>query len=125
MDDGVHIGPRLIDLSVDPPFVIQFLPGVRDRVVFEVVLDNVVGSNQCRSKRARHQIAIGVAGISHAAMSKGIENAFQGENPIGDNNVQQRGLVRSVSFHCLISYLLSITLRAAHLDSNEFCCNQQ
>ena len=52
MDDGIYIGPRLVDFSMYPPFVVQFLPGMANRVVVQVVLDNIVCGDQSRSKRS-------------------------------------------------------------------------
>jgi hypothetical protein len=54
MDDGVDLGPGLVDRAVNEALEIA-RPLVIDRRAIELELDDVLGSNKFGSERARQQ----------------------------------------------------------------------
>jgi L-ascorbate metabolism protein UlaG (beta-lactamase superfamily) len=78
----VHVGPRLVDLAVDAALEVHQPPALIDRIGIEVVLHDVVDRDHRRRQRTRQEIAVGRAGMAHAAMAVAIEHTLVGADVI-------------------------------------------
>jgi len=62
-------------------------PARIDRVAVEIERHDVVGGDQRRRERTRHQKMVGVAGIARADMAETVEHAELGEDAAADHDI--------------------------------------
>jgi hypothetical protein len=62
-----------------------------DRVAVEIERHDVVGGDQRRRERARHQKMIGVVRIARADMAETVEHAELGEDAAADHDILGHG----------------------------------
>ena len=85
--DRVHVRTRLEDLAVNEALAHR-LPSPRiDRIAVEIVLHDVLRHHQLRRKRARQEIALGIAVRAHAYVSVGIDDAVLGQDSVCGDQV--------------------------------------
>jgi len=88
-----YVRPRLVDFAVDEAFEKHGSAAGIDRIAVEVELHDVVGRDQRRRERPRHQKMIGVGGMPRADMTKAVEHAELGEDAAADHDIlAQRGI---------------------------------
>src|SRR5438093_2681001 len=74
MRDGLNVWPRLVNFAVDETFE-KTSSAIRVyRIAVQIVFNDVVGRNQRRRDRARHQITGGHLGMAHRNVTKAIDN---------------------------------------------------
>jgi hypothetical protein len=89
MDDGVDLGPRLVDRTVDEPLQIT-RPRVVHRRAVELELDDVGARHELRAERAREQVMIRLARMADADMAVGVDHILLRQNAVGDHQVADR-----------------------------------
>ena len=47
----------------------------------------ILGRHQLRRARTRQEIAVGVIGMAHADVAEGVDDAFVGDNAVGERKL--------------------------------------
>src|SRR4029434_7640169 len=106
--DGNDIVPRLVDFTVDETLE-KAAAAVRIAgIAVEIVLDDVVGSDQRGRDRACHQIPVGRRGMTHRNVAERAPAPLSNENATGCRQIRDE-LGRNVTagFRCLLHLLRS------------------
>ncbi len=86
VNDGHHVGPRLVDLAVDESLPVAG-SRVADGLAVEIVFDDVGRRHQARREGARKKIMIGIRGIAQADVAVAVQDAFRRQDVIGGHQV--------------------------------------
>src|SRR4029077_6280822 len=88
MDDGLNVWPRLVNFAVDKTLDKTGAAIRIYRIAVQIVFDHVVGRDQRRRDRARHQITAGCLGMTQRNVTRAIDN------PVGRKYAARRGEIR-------------------------------
>ena len=81
---GIDVGPRFVDLAVDDHLAVETHVGGHDRLGIQRHLQDIGRLDQLRGAVPRDEIAVRILGIADADVSERVDNAFIGENAVGD-----------------------------------------
>src|SRR5437879_3986474 len=99
MHNGLNIGPRLVNLAMDKTLQKTGAAIRADSIAVEVVLDDVVGCDQRRRDRARHQITVGCSGMAHRNVAEAIDNPVRRKYAARRSEIRnERGGDRAAGF---------------------------
>ena len=70
-----------------------------DGVAVEVEFHDVVGRDHLRRQRARHQEALGMAGMAHGDVAGGVEHALVRQDAARRRQIFQRGAIDGAAGH--------------------------
>src|SRR5262245_5021281 len=87
MHDGLNVRSRLVDLSVDKALDETGTAIRVDRIAVQIVLDDVIGRNQRRRDRARHQITVGRRGMPQRDVPEAIDDSLRREYAAGRGEI--------------------------------------
>ncbi len=89
--DRVHVGPPRVDFAVDETLQIGCASVVVLRVRLQVKRHDIGSAHELGRQRARKQIAIRALRMADAHVAEAVENAKTGENPVGRDQIIDRG----------------------------------
>src|SRR4030095_16789927 len=79
VDDGLNVRSCLVDLAVDKALDETGAAIRVDRIAVQIVLDDVIGHNQRRRDRARHQITVGCRRMPQRDVPEAIDDSLHRE----------------------------------------------
>jgi len=87
VDDRLDIGPNLVNLAVDETLQIRGATARIDRLIVQVVFDDVLRGHQGRRSRAGNEVMLGVPGRPDTDMAESVNHALVGQDAIGENQI--------------------------------------
>src|SRR5438034_11628984 len=89
--DGSNIRSRLVDLAMNETFE-KTPTAIRiEGVAVQIVIENVVGCDQCRRERARHEITLRRRRIAKRHVAERVHNALYGQDAAGGGEIRDEG----------------------------------
>src|SRR5262245_529948 len=88
MHDRLNVGPRLVNFAMDKTFEKTGPATCVDRITVQVVFHDVVGRDQRRRDRARHQITAGDLGMAQRNVTKGVDHAVRRKYAAGRGDIR-------------------------------------
>src|SRR5262245_42813916 len=88
MHDRLNVRSRLVDLAVDKALNETGTAIRVERIAVKIVLDDVIGRNQRRRDRARHQITVGRRGVPQRYVAEAIDDSLRREYAAGRGEVR-------------------------------------
>src|SRR5262247_3000647 len=88
MHDGLNVRSRRIDLAVDKALDETGTAIRIDRIAVQIVLDDVIGRNQRRRDRARHQVTVGRRGMPQRDVTEAIDDSLRREYAAGRGEIR-------------------------------------
>src|SRR5438876_914097 len=73
--------------AMNKTFVIRCATVVADRLTVQGEFHNVGALDQFRTARPRQQVVLGIGGMAHADVAIGIDDAFVGQDAVGDDDL--------------------------------------
>ena len=111
--DRLNIRPRLVNFAVDKTLEKTGAAIRVYRIAVQIVFDDVVGRDQRRRDRARHQITAGRLGMAQRNMTKAIDNPVGCKYAAGGGEIRDdRGGDRTAGF-------------IRHADDDNLICHDQ
>jgi hypothetical protein len=92
-----HIGPRAENLAVQIALDEAIAAARLARLAVEIELHDVVGGDELRRQRARHQEPLSMAWMTHGNMARGVEYALIGQDAARGGKVFQHGTVNGAT----------------------------
>src|SRR4051812_7977545 len=95
MNDGFHVGPRFVNLSMNVSLTVHATAlGINRLAVADTHLENVILGHQCGWHRLRDEKYIRIFGRARANMAERVENALVDQYLVRRHDLLLQSVVR-------------------------------